>query len=180
MYFLQLWKTEAYDSISTQQTEKWLLWNANDSIWKHFLMDWKQCKVVITCRCWWPSLGSWNEELHLSCGYDNSSFYLMDWFCQLSSKFWTLTMYSLMLVNSKMLIVVFQILEFVEKGAGPSVLPGMILQTSSSWANPDINVDFFFFLKSFYWRRFFISRLAHNAQEVMGEPEQDSQPEWPD
>lgn len=80
-----------------------------------------------------------------------------------------------------MLIVVFQILECVEKGAGPSVLSGMILQTGLSWANPDINVDFFFFS----WKvstegDSCISRLAHNAQEVMGEPEQDSQPEWPD
>lgn len=77
-----------------------------------------------------------------------------------------------------MLIVVFQILE----GAGPSVLLGMILQTGSPWANPDINVDFFFF---FSWKvptegDSCISRLARNAQEVMGEPEQDSQPEWPD
>lgn len=83
----------------------------------------------------------------------------MDWFCQLSSKFWTLIIYSLMLVNSKMLIVVFQILECVEKGAGPSVLSGMILQTGLSWANPDINVDFFFFFpEKFLLKEILVSR----------------------
>lgn len=52
-----------------------------------------QYQAAVLCPCWWPGSGSYSEKLHPSGSCGSNNFSLKDWFCQLSSKFWTLLIF---------------------------------------------------------------------------------------
>ena len=78
-FFAFGWKTETYDFISTQQTEKRLLWNTNDSIRKYFKRHWKHSvegsRIVslLVAKLW---ALEWGTPAVRSCG--NNSISLTD------------------------------------------------------------------------------------------------------